>query len=249
MKSQHRESQARRDFVPAYLTSIPHTELMRTCRRHLHVVWAPLAAGFGDRDARAGGPFPSYHVRRSPFMRPAVLSVPSISSSQPISGLFPSHSGHDRKSLPPAPAVVADSSTAAAEPLASAIASALTQLGLIPSANATSGASNTATTSDTPYASLTTRQNATQPIQQYRSMASSFSNLAQALSANTSSTASGGSSLPTVFQSLWTSLGASSVDASSGAMPSLPSFLNTLARNLSESGVSGLRGVFVDTVA
>jgi hypothetical protein len=156
--------------------------------------------------------------------------------------LFPSHSGHGGKSLPSAPAVSADSSSAAAEPLASAIASALTQLGLIPNGN-------TITTSDTSYASLPARQNATQPIQQYRSMASSFSNLAQALSASTSSGASGANSLPTVLQSLWTSLGSSSGGASSGAMPSLPSFLNTLARNLSESGVSGLRGVFVDTVA
>ncbi|WP_333681181.1 hypothetical protein [Dyella sp.] len=77
-------------------------------------------------------------------------------------------------------------------------------------------------------------------------MAASSSNLAQALSATH---ASGASSLPTVLQGLWTSLGSSSVDASSGSMPSLPSFLNTLARNLSESGVTGLRGVFVDTVA
>lgn len=166
------------------------------------------------------------------------MGVPSISSSQPISGFFAGHSGHPKTSSPPAPAVSADSSTA--EPLASAIASALTQLGLIPSTN---------TPGDTSYAPLSPQQKASQPIQQYRNMASTFSHLAQALSASTSSTASGAGNLPTVLQGLWTSLGSSSTDASRGSIPSLPSFLNTLARNLSESGVTGLRGVFVDTVA
>ena len=111
-----------------------------------------------------------------------------------------------------------------------------------------SAAGGTVSTGDASNTPLLQRQSATQPIEQYRSMVSSSSQLAQALSASTSS-ANGGGNLPTVFQSLWTSLGASSKDASSGSMPSLPSFLNTLARNLSESGVTGLRGVFVDTVA
>lgn len=202
-------------------------------------------SGVGDMALRADGPHPSYHSGAHLLERPAVVSVPGISSSQPISGVYPSHFGHDRKSLPPAPAVVADSSTAGAEPLASAIASALTQLGLIPTMSAAGGTVSTGDASNTP---LLQRQSATQPIEQYRSMVSSSSQLAQALSASTSS-ANGGGNLPTVFQSLWTSLGASSNDASSGSMPSLPSFLNTLARNLSESGVTGLRGVFVDTVA
>jgi hypothetical protein len=168
--------------------------------------------------------------------------VPGISSSQPIGSVYPSRFGHDRQSLPAATAIPADSSRDAAEPLASAIASALTQLGLIPNVSSV-------TTGDASYASLPQQQNATQPIHQYRSMAAASSHLAQALSDSTTSAANGGSSLPTVLQSLWTSLGASSVDAASGRMPSLPSFLNTLARNLSESGVTGLRGVFIDTVA
>ncbi|RDS79226.1 hypothetical protein DWU98_18920 [Dyella monticola] len=95
---------------------------------------------------------------------------------------------------------------------------------------------------------------AQQQVQQYRNVASAFSNLAQALEANSYSTASaagGSSNLTAVFKNLWTSLGASSeapADASSTALPSLQSFTQTLAQNIGESGISGLRGLFVDAV-
>lgn len=65
------------------------------------------------------------------------------------------------------------------------------------------------------------------------------------------STASGAGSLTTLFQNLWTSLGSSSAtaaDASASTIPGFQSFLQTLARNFSEGGISGLRGMFVNTV-
>ncbi|GGA19743.1 hypothetical protein [Dyella nitratireducens] len=188
------------------------------------------------------------------------MSMPSISNTLPpsVSGRFAIHDSQYKKELrsSPAstPAVSTDSSAAAAEPMASAIAAALTQLGLVPTANV-AGSDNTATASDAAFASLPLQQKVSPQIQQYRNMASAFSGLAQALSDSSSSTPSavnGAGNLTSVFQSLWTSLGSSSgmaPDASSGTMPSLPSFLGSLARNLSESGVTGLRGVFIDTVA
>jgi hypothetical protein len=121
-------------------------------------------------------------------------------------------------------------------------------------APAATGSVNTVATSNAPLAPLPQQLKGSQQVQQYRNIASTFSNLAQALSSSsssTSSTSSGASSLTTVFQNLWTSLSASSgisVDSSSNKVPSLPSFLQTLARNFSESGISGLHGMFVDTV-
>lgn len=182
-----------------------------------------------------------------------VMSIPSISGTQSpaVGGVFASR--YNRYKAPPSstPAVPTDSPAAAAEPLASAIAAALTQLGLTPGTHAASADS----TRDTPLALDAPQQRTARQIQQYRNMTSSFSGLAQALSASSSHgslASSEASGLTTVFQSLWTSLGSSSgaaADASSNGIPTLPSFLDTLARNLSESGVSGLRGVFVDTVA
>jgi hypothetical protein len=113
---------------------------------------------------------------------------------------------------------------------------------------------NAAATSTAPFASLPRQLQGPQQVQQYTNVASTVSSLGQALSSfssNASSRAGGASSLTTVFQNLWASLGASSgtsAGVSSSAIPSLPSFLQTLARNFSESGISGLRGVFVDTV-
>lgn len=111
-----------------------------------------------------------------------------------------------------------------------------------------------AATSSMPLAALPRSPSGSQQIQQYRDIASPFSNLAQALrssSVGTSPMSSGASGLTSVFQNLWTSLSASStppIHSPGSATPSLQTFMQTLARNFSESGISGLRGVFVDTV-
>lgn len=182
--------------------------------------------------------------------------MPGINSTQSpsVSGLFVSPYGHYRKELRPSPpAVAADASSTASEALASAIAAALTQLGLTSQGNV-AGSDNTSTTDSASIALLLPQQKASPQIQQYKSTASMSSSLAQALRANSSGTpsaSSGDSSLTAVFQSLWASLGASSgmaVDASNSAMPSVQSFTEMLARNFSQSGITGLRGVFVDTV-
>ncbi|HUB91897.1 MAG TPA: hypothetical protein VMA74_19405 [Dyella sp.] len=180
------------------------------------------------------------------------MSMPSISSTPSpwVNGLAASRHGHYKTPPSSAPAVSTATPATAAEPLASAIAAALTQLGLIPDIR-----DGTATTNGTSLALDPPQPRAAQQIQQYRNTTPAFSGLAQALSASSShapATSGEASGLATVFQSLWTSLGSSSgiaTGTSSNAIPSLPSFLNTLARNLSESGVTGLRGVFVDTVA
>lgn len=198
------------------------------------------------------------------------MSISSISStqSQPVSGLiaplYPRHKKGLSESTVPAFIAPTDSSTNNASQLAAAVAAALTQLGLTAAPNAisvaatavtaTSGSSDTDAKGNAPLAQQPP-QKGLQQVQQYRNVASTFSNLAQALassSSNVSSTSSGSSNLTTVFQNLWTSLGASSAtssDSSSSTIPSLQSFLQTVAQNLSESGISGLRGVFVDTVA
>jgi hypothetical protein len=182
------------------------------------------------------------------------MTMPSISSTQSVSGLYPVRHSHYKKELGPAtPAATTTSPATAAEPLASAIAAALTQLGLTPRANA-AGSDNDATANSPSSAALPLQQKTSPQIQQYKSVAATSSSLAQALSASSSSapsTASGTGSLTSVFQSLWTSLGSSSgaaTDASSSTVPSLQSFLTGLAHNFSESGITGLRGVFVDTV-
>lgn len=187
------------------------------------------------------------------------MTTPSITTTQPqwVSGRLAVHYGQPNKGAnqypPPAPPVSADGSPAAAESLASAIAAALVQLGLTTKANG-AGADTAATASSASFESPV-QQRATPQIQQYKNIASTLSGLAQALrasSGNSPATANGASNLTAVFQSLWTSLGASpnmAADASSDTMPSLQSFLEMLARNVSESGVTGLRGVFVDTVA
>lgn len=173
--------------------------------------------------------------------------MPSISNapSPLVGGLVASRHGHARTPPPSAPAVSTGASATAAEPLASAIAAALTQLGLIPdihqaSADAAASASNLPPALASPHA---------QQIQQYRNLTPAFSGLAQVLSDRSGHAPMATHGLASTFQSLWTSLDASSGDASSSTIPSLPSFLNALARKLSESGVTGLRGVFVDTVA
>lgn len=124
----------------------------------------------------------------------------------------------------------------------------------VASTGVTTGLVNAAATSSAPFASLSRQLQGSQQIQQYRNMASPFSNLAEALSSSSStasSNSSGDSGFTAVFQNLWTSLSSSaatSSDAARSTIPSLPSFLQTLARNFSESGISGLHGVFVDTV-
>jgi hypothetical protein len=187
------------------------------------------------------------------------MNIPSISStqSQSVSGLIALQHTHHKKALNESPAVAliapVGSSTTDANPLASAIAAQLTQLGLTFTPNG-AGSNNTAASSSTLFAPLAQQPRAAQQVQQYTNVASTFSNLAQALnssSSSTPSTSSGASSLSTVFQNLWTSLSSSSgtsVDSSDSAIPALPLFMQTLARNFSESGISGLRGVFVDTV-
>jgi hypothetical protein len=186
-----------------------------------------------------------------------VMSTPSISGTQSpsVTGLVAGHYHHYKKEPGQAPSLPAVSTnTTTSEPLASAIAAALTQLGLTPNANA-AGVDSSTTTSGASSASLPQQQKVSSQIQQYKNMASTSSGLAQALNASTSSTSStssGTGSLTSVFQNLWSSLGSSSetaTDASGSTMPSLQSFLKTLASNLSESGITGLHGVFVDTVA
>jgi hypothetical protein len=187
------------------------------------------------------------------------MTISSISStqSQPVSGLVSPRYTHHKKELneSTAAALVASpgTSTTDANPLASAIAGALAQLGLT-SAPGTTGSDKATATGGAQLAALPQPLQGSQQVQQYRNIASTFSNLAQSLSSSSSSaspSSSGTGSLTTVFQNLWSSLGSSSetsTDSSNTTIPSLPLFLQTLARNFSESGVSGLRGVFVDTV-
>jgi hypothetical protein len=198
------------------------------------------------------------------------MSISSLGStqSQPISGViapsYPHHKRAPNELVVPASIASSGSSTQGASQMAAAVAAALAQLGL----TATPGKASTATTAiaaangtdanakgNTSFASQTQQPKASPQIQQYKSVAASFSNLAQALGASTysaSSTSNGSGQLTTVFQNLWASMGmpsATSADASSRSIPSLPSFLQALAQNVGEAGVSGLRGVFVDTVA
>ncbi len=187
------------------------------------------------------------------------MSVPNIGSTQPrsVSGLAaPLHLHHKREldeSTGAALVASTDSSATSANPLASAIATSLTQLGLTFTPGH-ANADNPAAASKKPLAPLPQQLKGSQQVQQYRNIAATFSNLAQAVSSSSSSTSaasSGASGLATVFQDLWSSLSASSgtsVDATSSTVPSLQSFVQTLARNFSESGISDLRGVFVDTI-
>jgi hypothetical protein len=269
------------------------------------------------------------------------MSIPSISSTQSLNGYIALQRAHHKRELDESAGafsvVPPGSPIASANPLISAIAVSLTQLGLTPALGTASTAASSSAitaasaTNQSPYSAdtssmtadslsangalktfpaflaqlLAAAQQATdtdaastsssngsaqaaaaaastaatnaavgssnavvirglaplpqqpsgsQQVQQYRNIASTFSNLAQALSSSSSSsspTSNGASSLTTVFQNLWTSLSSShgtSGDSSGNAMPSLQTFLQTLARNFSESGISGLRGVFVDTV-
>lgn len=173
--------------------------------------------------------------------------MPSISNTPAplVGGLVASRHGHARTPPSSAPAISTGASATAAEPLASAIAAALTQLGLIPDTHLASTDAAASTNGAPPtFASPHAQQ-----IQRYRNLTPAFSGLAQVLSDRSGQTPAATSGLASSFQSLWASLGAASADASGNAIPSLPTFLNALARNLSESGVTGLRGVFVDTVA
>jgi len=191
-----------------------------------------------------------------------IVSISSLSGtpSQPLSGVIaPQYPHHKREFGAPPPASIAPAAPSAhsANQLATAVASALTQLGLTtPSTvpvtskvvTAAGGSDEADANSNTPL--VLQPQKGLQQVQQYQNVASTFSNLAQALnytSNGTLLTSSGSGNLTAVFEDLWSSLGASS--GSSDTIPSLPSFLQTLAQNFSESGISGLRGVFVDTVA
>ncbi|WP_017463363.1 hypothetical protein [Dyella ginsengisoli] len=129
-----------------------------------------------------------------------------------------------------------------------AIGAAMAQLGLAASSGqAPAAATRTAWAQGD--ASAASRRGA-QQVQQYRSIASTSSRLVQALDASASgvSTTSG---LTAALQGLWTSLGATPEGDGSAnpAVPHLPTFLRSLASHVGESGVSGLRGVFVDAVA
>ncbi len=89
-------------------------------------------------------------------------------------------------------------------------------------------------------------------VQQYRSIASTSSRLVQALDAGASGAPSA-AGLTAALQGLWTSLGTASYASADGSgsltAPHLPTFLQSLASHVGESGVSGLRGVFVDALA
>jgi len=199
------------------------------------------------------------------------MSIPSIGSTPPppVNGLVVSRYTHQQRppneSRPAAVPAPTGSSTDNANQLASAIAAALAQLGLtatsaIATATATAamdarGTGGGAADSGAALASQAKPLQAQPQIQQYKNVASRFSSLAQALepgSYGTPSAFSGSGNLSAVFQSLWSSLGASSATPANGSAdsaPALSSFLQTLAQHFSESGVSGLRGMFVDTVA
>ena len=187
------------------------------------------------------------------------MSISNLSSTQsPSVGGFtaPEHTHRKREpdeSMAAAATAATGSSTTTANPLASAIATALTQLGLTFTPGS-AASDNTDAANTTPSAPQPQPLKGSQQVQQYKDIAATFSNLAQALSSNSSSassTSNGTSGLTTVFQELWASLSASSgtsAGSSGSTVPSFSSFLQTLARNFSESGISDLRGVFVDTV-
>ncbi|MCP1373268.1 hypothetical protein [Dyella lutea] len=127
-----------------------------------------------------------------------------------------------------------------------AIGAAMAQLGLAVSpGQAPAAATGTAWAQGD--ASTASRRGA-QQVQQYRSIASTSSRLVQALQASASGASAG---LTTALQGLWTSLGARPEGAGPAhpAVPHLPTFLQSLASHVGESGISGLRGVFVDAVA
>ena len=187
------------------------------------------------------------------------MSISNISSMQSpsVSALTAPPHPHHKKDLDESTAAALLASTGSqatnANPLASAISTSLMQLGLTFTPG-TANSDSTALASRAPLVPLPQQPKASQQVQQYRNIAATFSNLAQALNASpsgTSSTSSRPGGLATVFQDLWTSLSASpvtSANTSDSAIPSLQSFVQTLARNFSESGISDLRGVFVDTV-
>jgi hypothetical protein len=195
------------------------------------------------------------------------MSISSVSSTQtqPIGGLsglsYPHHRHPSSGSMAPAST---GSATQGASQMAAAVAAAMAQLGLTaaPSSAAASTAAVAAGSGadanakgNASFAAQAQQPKASPQIQQYKNVAASFSSLAQALRASTysaSPTTDGSGHLTSMFQNLWTSMGmpaTTSADASSDNSPSLPSFLQALAQNFGESGVSGLRGVFVDTVA
>lgn len=154
--------------------------------------------------------------------------------------------GYTPQSKPPAeaqaaPAAKSNLSAESAGQMAAAIAAAMSQLGL----TASTGQPGTATA-----------QGGTAPgsrqVRQYKDMAATFSSLARALDANATGTQTGtspSSGLTSVFQNLWATLGTTPPTAASTTLPSLPAFLQSLAGHFGESGIAGLRGVFVDTVA
>jgi hypothetical protein len=187
------------------------------------------------------------------------MSIPGISSTQSLSAsalVAPRHTHYkkDPSGQIAAPEASTGSSADSGNQLAAAVAAALSQLGFGATAGAAPAATGMAATGSASLAPLQQEPKAAKQVQQYTNVASTFSNLAQVLNASSGTAAqasSGSGGLTSVFQNLWASLGApseTSSDASSGTLPSLPSFVQTLARNFSESSISGLRGVFVDTV-
>ncbi|HTV85453.1 MAG TPA: hypothetical protein VME63_08605 [Dyella sp.] len=197
------------------------------------------------------------------------MSISSVSStqSQPISGLVAPLYLHPKKvpgrSVTPASIASTDVSTQGASQMAAAVAAALSQLGLTgmpgkasavaaTTVAAASGTDADARGNNAPAASQLQQQKASPQLQQYKNVAANFSNLAQALGSvagGASPAANGSGNLTGVFQNLWTSMGVLPNEVSSGTAPSLPAFLQALAQQIGESGIAGLRGVFVDTTA
>jgi ABC-type transporter Mla subunit MlaD len=198
------------------------------------------------------------------------MSISSVSGtpSPTTGGLVAFRYGHHPQAfvLPKAATspTSADSSSGHANQPASTVAATLTQLGLTPlpaglsaalaAIPASDGSDETAAQDETSLASQSQPRQAQQQVQQYKDVAATFSDVTKALNANSSSASSlAGSSNPvsTVMQDLWSSLGASSATfsaATSSTVPNLPTFLQTMAQSLGESGISGLHGVFVDAV-
>jgi hypothetical protein len=183
-------------------------------------------------------------------------STASLPAGALVAARYAQHRGDARAPKPTAASVSATHDNP--RELAAAIAAAFAQLGLsaTPVASRAAPAVITGERTGAGAAWLASPAPVAQrQLQQYRDVAARFSQLAQALdagAARASSTANGPGQLAAVFQGMWSSLAATTEaagEAAGDSMPSLPSFLQTLAQNLGESGISGLRGVFVDDVA
>jgi hypothetical protein len=184
------------------------------------------------------------------------MTISSIGSTQlrPLSEPTPPrHAFHKKGANESATshATAADSPNPNTDTFASAMAGAMTQLALLPAPGNVQG--NNGTTRNVPVAPQQSSPKASQQAQQYKDVASTFSDLTQSLDAYAAGTSPASSAMSTVFENLRGSLSAASTPSMTSseedALPNLPSFLQAMAQNLSESGISGLRGMFVDTIA